>query len=207
MPSITRSIIHEPNCQRFWMREQLSDRARHDLCIAHIKQSSQFSQVWMGSRDKPPERVPAVVISVQRRRFEFNELLVFPLYVRFEAFRVIHLEPDASAMRLEIFPSPSIVPINVSFTCQPPFFPRYCPPRCSEPWEGFHRYQPVGTPGLLPGDAVYLRSEPSSRTALMGEQPNPWDLLQPQDAMSRHRGAKPPRLCGLLGEISLLSPE
>ena len=53
---------------------------------------------------------------------------------------------------------------------------------------------------------VSRRSEPSSRTALMGEQPNPWDLLQPQDAMSRHRGAKPPRRCGLLGEISLLSP-
>ncbi len=33
-----------------------------------------------------------------------------------------------------------------------------------------------------------------------------WDLLQPQDVMSRHRGAKPPRRCGLLGEISLLSP-
>src|SRR5216110_2961220 len=50
-------------------------------------------------------------------------------------------------------------------------------------------------------------SEPSSRTALIGEQPNPWDLLQPQDAMSRHRGAKPPRRCELLEEISLLSPE
>ena len=48
---------------------------------------------------------------------------------------------------------------------------------------------------------------PSSRTALNGEQPYPWDLLQPQDAMSRHRGAKPPRRCELLGEISLLSPE
>ena len=46
---------------------------------------------------------------------------------------------------------------------------------------------------------VSRRSEPSSRTALMGEQPNPWDLLQPQDAMSRHRGAKPPRRCELLG--------
>ena len=51
------------------------------------------------------------------------------------------------------------------------------------------------------------RSEPSSRAALIGEQPNPWDRLQPQDATSRHRGAKPPRRCGLLGEISLLSPE
>ena len=54
---------------------------------------------------------------------------------------------------------------------------------------------------------VSRRSEPSSRTALIGEQPNPWDLLQPQDAMSRHRGAKPCRRCGLLGKISLLSPE
>ena len=54
---------------------------------------------------------------------------------------------------------------------------------------------------------VSRRSEPSSRTTLIGEQPNPWDLLQPQDVMSRHRGAKPPRRCELLGEISLLSPE
>ena len=54
---------------------------------------------------------------------------------------------------------------------------------------------------------VSRRSEPSSRTALIGEQPNPWDLLQPQDAMSRHRGAKPPRRCELSAAISLLSPE
>ena len=54
---------------------------------------------------------------------------------------------------------------------------------------------------------VSRRSEPSSRTALNGEQPYPWDLLQPQDAMSRHRGAKPLRRCGLLEAISLLSPE
>ena len=53
---------------------------------------------------------------------------------------------------------------------------------------------------------VSRRSEPSSRTTLIGEQPNPWDRIQPQDVMSRHRGAKPPRRCGLLGEISLLSP-
>src|SRR3954453_22571083 len=54
---------------------------------------------------------------------------------------------------------------------------------------------------------VSRRSEPSSRAALIGEQPNPWDLLQPQDATSRHRGSKPPRRCERLGEISLLSPE
>ena len=40
----------------------------------------------------------------------------------------------------------------------------------------------------------------------MGEQPNPWNLLQLQDAMSRHRGAKPGRRCELLDQISLLSP-
>ena len=53
---------------------------------------------------------------------------------------------------------------------------------------------------------VSRRSEPSSRTTLMGEQPNPWDLLQPQDVTSRHRGAEPSRRCELLGKTSLLSP-
>ena len=53
---------------------------------------------------------------------------------------------------------------------------------------------------------VSRRSEPSSRATLMGEQPNPWDLLQPQDVTSRHRGAKPLRRYELLGAISLLSP-
>ena len=53
---------------------------------------------------------------------------------------------------------------------------------------------------------VSRRSEPSSRTTLMGEQPNPWELLHPQDVMSRHRGAKLRRRCERLGEISLLSP-
>src|SRR3990172_384716 len=63
------------------------------------------------------------------------------------------------------------------------------------------------TPATDRDRTVSRRSKPSSRTALMGEQPNPWDLLQPQDAMSRHRGAKPCRRCELLGKISLLSPE
>ncbi len=85
----------------------------------------------------------------------------------------------------------------------------------------------TGTPGFVPPGPLVLRrtplnvltpapdmdrtvsrrSEPSSRTALMGEQPNPWDVLPPQAAMSRHRGAKPPRRCELLGEISMLSLE
>ena len=63
------------------------------------------------------------------------------------------------------------------------------------------------TPTVDRDRTVSRRSEPSSRTAFMGEQPNPWDVLPPQDAMSRHRGAKPPRRCELLGEISLLSLE
>ncbi len=53
---------------------------------------------------------------------------------------------------------------------------------------------------------VSRRSKPSSRTTLIGEQPNPWDLLQPQDVMSRHRGAKHSRRCEILGSISQVSP-
>ena len=63
------------------------------------------------------------------------------------------------------------------------------------------------TPATDRDRTVSRRSEPSSRAALMGEQPNPWDRLQPQDAMSRHRGAKHRRRYELLGGISLLSPE
>ena len=63
------------------------------------------------------------------------------------------------------------------------------------------------TPAADRDRTVSRRSEPSSRATLIGEQPNPWDLLQPQDVMSRHRGAKPPRRYGLLEGISLLSPE
>src|SRR3989442_1397805 len=33
---------------------------------------------------------------------------------------------------------------------------------------------------------VSRRSKPSSRTAFIGEQPNPWELLHPQDAMHDH---------------------
>ena len=64
----------------------------------------------------------------------------------------------------------------------------------------------IPTPTADRDQTVSRRSKPSSRTALIGEQPNPWDLLQPQDAMSRHRGAKQPRRYELLGVISLLSP-
>ena len=64
----------------------------------------------------------------------------------------------------------------------------------------------IPTPTADRDRTVSRRSEPSSRTTLIGEQPNPWDLLQPQDVMSRHRCAKRCRRYGLLGIISLLSP-
>ncbi len=80
--------------------------------------------------------------------------------------------------------------------------------RCVHPGPLVLRTAPLNfpTPMADRNRTVSRRSEPSSRTTLIGEQPNPWDLLQPQDVMSRHRGAKPPRRCELLGEISLLSP-
>src|SRR4030081_937315 len=62
------------------------------------------------------------------------------------------------------------------------------------------------TPATDRDRTVSRRSKPSSRPVLLAKQPTPWDLLQPQDATSRHRGAKPCRRCGLLGKISLLSP-
>ena len=67
---------------------------------------------------------------------------------------------------------------------------------------------PLKSPAPTPDRdrTVSRRSKPSSRTTLIGEQPNPWDLLQPQDVMSRHRGAKRFRRYELLGIISLLSP-
>ncbi len=64
----------------------------------------------------------------------------------------------------------------------------------------------IPTPTADRDRTVSRRSKPSSRTTLIGEQPNPWDLLQPQDVMSRHRGAKHRRRYELLGGISLLSP-
>ncbi len=70
------------------------------------------------------------------------------------------------------------------------------------------RTDPLNSPTPTPDrdQTVSRRFEPNSRTTLIGEQPNPWDLIQPQDVMSRHRGAKRFRRYGLLGIISLLSP-
>src|SRR6478752_2096002 len=81
--------------------------------------------------------------------------------------------------------------------------------RCVHPGPLVLRSAPLKlpTPTTDRDRTVSRRSEPSSRATLMSEQLNPWDLLQPQDVTSRHRGAKPPRRYELLGEISLLSPE
>ena len=86
--------------------------------------------------------------------------------------------------------------------------PRQVHQRCVHPGPLVLRTDPLKlrTPTADRDRTVSRRSKPSSRTALNGEQPYPWDLLQPQDAMSRHRGAKRRRRYGLLGVISLLSP-
>ena len=82
--------------------------------------------------------------------------------------------------------------------------PEVCPTRSSRTRV---RSSQASTPTTDRDRTVSRRSEPSSRATLIGEQPNPWDLLQPRDVTSRHRGAKPLRRYELLGGISLLSPE
>ena len=81
--------------------------------------------------------------------------------------------------------------------------------RCVHPGPLVLRTAPLKfpTPTTDRDQTVSRRFEPSSRATLIGEQPNPWNLLQPQDVTSRHRGAKPLRRFELLGAISLLSPE
>lgn len=53
---------------------------------------------------------------------------------------------------------------------------------------------------------VLRRSKPNSRNVLISEQENPWNLLQLQDTLSRHRGAKLSRQYELSETINLLSP-
>ncbi len=81
--------------------------------------------------------------------------------------------------------------------------------RCVHPGPLVLRTAPLKypTPTADRDQTVSRRFEPSSRTSLNGEQPYPWDLLQRQDEMSRHRGAKQRRRWGRLGAISLLSLE
>src|SRR6266850_1990331 len=61
---------------------------------------------------------------------------------------------------------------------------RYVPPN---PLVLGRKLRKFPTPTTDRDRPVSRRSKPSSRTAFIGEQPNPWELLHPQDAMSRHR--------------------
>src|SRR3546814_8602589 len=81
--------------------------------------------------------------------------------------------------------------------------PEVCSPRSSRTRGNSSQ---LSTPTADRDQTVSRRSEPSPRTTLIGEQPNHWDLLRPQDVMSRHRGAKRFRRYELVGLISLLSP-
>src|SRR5258708_19278397 len=80
--------------------------------------------------------------------------------------------------------------------------------RCVRPGPLVLRTDPLNspTPTADRDRTVSRRSEPNSRTTLIGEQPNPWELLHPQDVMSRHRGAKRCRRYVRLAIITLLSP-
>jgi len=101
----------------------------------------------------------------------------------------------------------AVIPSTLSYAALP-LARQQLHQRCVHPGPLVLRTAPLNspTPTADRDQTVSRRSKPSSRTALNGEQPYPWDLLQPQDAMSRHRGAKQPRRYGLLGVISLLSP-
>lgn len=71
-------------------------------------------------------------------------------------------------------------------------------------------YSSIGSNCPMLNHTMWLiseRFEPSSRTFLISEQLNPWQLLHHQDKVSRHRGAELRRRYGRLGGTSLLSPE
>ena len=101
----------------------------------------------------------------------------------------------------------AVIPSAHSYPA-PRLAPRQVHQRCVHPGPLVLGTDPLKspTPTADRDRTVSRRSEPNSRTTLIGEQPNPWDLLQPQDVMSRHRGAKRSRRYGLLEIISLLSP-
>src|SRR4030043_2234284 len=107
-----------------------------------------------------------------------------------------------------MLPSPSRKPAIYALVSSHIYnLPSVLPLQRSDPAVGLHRYKSILFPYYYGKTQCYLRSEPSSRTLLTGEQPDPWDLIQPQDRMSRHRGAKPGCRYELSSPISLLSPE
>src|ERR1700710_380364 len=101
----------------------------------------------------------------------------------------------------------AVIPSTLSYPAAR-LAPRQVHQRCVHPGPLVLRTAPLKsrTPTADRDQTVSRRFEPNSRTTLIGEQPNPWDLLQPQDVMSRHRAAKHQRHCELLDGISLLSP-
>src|SRR4029078_412549 len=101
----------------------------------------------------------------------------------------------------------ALIPSAHSYPAMP-FTEQLVHQRCVHPGPLVLRTAPLKFPPPMTDRdrTVSRRSKPTSRTALPGEQPDPWNLLQLQDAMSRHRGAKPERRCELLAQISLLSP-
>src|SRR5687768_11012692 len=101
--------------------------------------------------------------------------------------------PSAVIATAHSYPAMGLPPQRVHQRCVHPgplvlgTDPRYCP-----------------TPTAERDRTVSRRSEPNSRTALIGEQPTPWDLVKPQDVVSRDRGAKAPRRSGLFAIIRRL---
>ena len=132
---------------------------------------------------------------------------------------ILHLEPS----NLIISQVPKISNLGASFTLRcfqrlshPNLATRQCTWQCNRYTRGLFN-QVLSYYGQVPSNiqrpqqigvhTALRRIEPSSRIFLIGEQPNPWGLLQSQDKMSRHRGAERSRQCELSGFTSLLSLE
>jgi hypothetical protein len=99
---VAGAIIHEPDRERLRICEQRADCLRDNLLSTHVEQSPKFRQARMAPCYKSPERIPTVVVIVQRGRVEFQEFLMLPRNVRLETRCVIHLEPDTPAVRLKV---------------------------------------------------------------------------------------------------------
>src|SRR5438445_7247630 len=159
----------------------------------------------MRTCDKVPGWVAVVFVPVRATWAQVCQLLALPVHVRLEAFGVVNVQANTFAVRLQVSISQHRSKQRLSHLAR--ILPSVLPSTAfGRTVGGVHRYQLVLDSDCSLQTQYDLRSEPSSRAALMGEQPNPWDRLQPQDATSRHRGAKPCRRYELLGKISLLSP-
>jgi hypothetical protein len=104
------------------------------------------------------------------------EHAVLPFNILLETPRMFYLEPDSPAMSLEIaitqYHRGYDIPIHLSL----PHLPSVLPHDSFGKSMGFHRYKPIWQRRITPARRTFVRSEPSSRTTLTGEQPDPWDL-------------------------------